>query len=111
MDQNEPSIRDHHQEASMNAQQQREWEGDESTPSVFPEPLAARLTRENKELRAEIERWQKVAEIKHQTTVEANARADAAEAEIERLRSAGVEWMRRHQEAQNGHCHPEKVVA
>ena len=34
----------------------RSWDDDEAPRSVFPEPLAERLTRENKELRAEVER-------------------------------------------------------
>jgi hypothetical protein len=36
---------------------------------------------------AEVERWQRVAEIKHTTTQEANARADKAEAEVRDLRA------------------------
>jgi hypothetical protein len=34
----------------------RSWDDDDTPRSVFPEPLAERLTRENKELRAENER-------------------------------------------------------
>lgn len=34
----------------------RSWDDDDTPRSVFPEPLAERLTRENKELRAEVER-------------------------------------------------------
>ena len=37
----------------------RSWDDDDTPRSVFPEPLAERLTRENKELRAEVERWRK----------------------------------------------------
>jgi hypothetical protein len=33
----------------------RSWDDDDTPRSVFPEPLAERLTRENKELRAEVE--------------------------------------------------------
>jgi predicted RNase H-like nuclease (RuvC/YqgF family) len=43
----------------------RSWDDDDTPRSVFPEPLAERLTRENKELRAEIERLRgEVAEAK-----------------------------------------------
>jgi hypothetical protein len=34
----------------------RSWDDDDTPRSAFPEPLAERLTRENKELRAEVER-------------------------------------------------------
>lgn len=40
----------------------RSWDDDDTPRSVFPEPLAERLTRENKELRAEIERLRTAAE-------------------------------------------------
>ena len=38
----------------------RSWDDDDTPRSVFPEPLAERLTRENKELRAEVERLREV---------------------------------------------------
>jgi hypothetical protein len=38
------------------------------------------------ELRAEVARWKQVADVKHGTTVEANARADAAEARLDAVR-------------------------
>lgn len=82
----------------------RSWDDDDTPRSVFPEPLAERLTRENKELRAEVERWtgddterpdwdDKVAAAR---ALEFEAdRADAAEARLDALvadlRSA-TEW-------------------
>jgi hypothetical protein len=47
---------------------------------------------EVEELRAEVERWKKVADIKHATTAEATARAEAAEAEVAELRQDRDEW-------------------
>jgi chromosome segregation ATPase len=46
----------HDKESTMNAKQQREWEDDVAQPCAFPEPLAEVLTRENRELRGEVER-------------------------------------------------------
>ena len=83
----------------------RSWDDDDTPRSVFPEPLAERLTRENKELRAdkaEFERWRDQWIIDMESTVASCARAEdeamAAEARLEALvadlRGLAGDWNR-----------------
>jgi hypothetical protein len=85
----------------------RSWDDDDTPRSVFPEPLAERLTRENKELRAEVERldahyidWQRTLQDEYRKAAETwdrqrarmkaerddnRARTEAAEARLDAL--------------------------
>lgn len=82
----------------------RSWDDDDTPRSVFPEPLAERLTRENKALRAEVERLresERTAWAVHREHVDGmgpiiarhagdatfeRVRADSAEADLRALR-------------------------
>jgi hypothetical protein len=97
----EPFRSSHHTKGKPMTPDQirRSWDDDDTPRSVFPEPLAERLTRENKELREEIERlrgirdsalaaWHEAASDRDFATLDsesAEARLDALVADLRGL--------------------------
>jgi Tfp pilus assembly protein FimV len=74
----------------------RSWDDDDTPRSVFPEPLAERLTRENKELQAEVERLRdelgQIADVlaaRNREIAAAEARMDALVADLCGLHAKG----------------------